>query len=82
MAAPRRFENDLDPSVDLTKEQFDMLDNNEALQNKLKDSRLLETLRAIDSASDKNAALDAQMQDPEFLQFCDEILDCVGYQSE
>lgn len=81
-ASARRFENDVDPRYDLSAEQYGLLDANQKLQAQLRDPRLMETLRGIHGAGDKRATLDAEMQNPEFLAFCDEILDCVGYTSE
>lgn len=81
-AAARRFENDVDPRYDLTADQYGLLDANQNLQAQLRDPRLMETLRAIEAARDKRGALDAEMQNPEFLAFCDQVLDCVGYTSD
>lgn len=80
IAAPRRFENDVNEAFTLTAEQLELLDTDQNLQRKLRDSRLLEILRRIHNAEDKKAALDEHMKtDPEFLDFCDDVLERVAF---
>lgn len=79
MAAPRRFENDVDESMNLSNAQLALLDLDETIQHKMSDSRLVHTLSVINNASDPRAALDAAMQNAEFLTFCDNILGCVSF---
>lgn len=79
IAAPRRFEDDDVNQVKLADDQLAMLDADPVIQRKLKDSRLVHAIRVIRDAKEPRAALDVAIQDPEFLEFCDEILACVGY---
>ncbi|GMH43677.1 hypothetical protein BSKO_11599 [Bryopsis sp. KO-2023] len=57
--------------------QFELLVSNEALRNMVADERLERDLRKIDSAQDREKALDAALLNPDFKIFTDKLLDAI-----
>lgn len=47
------------------------------MQRKVRDARLIAILERIDNASNRARALEKEMQNPEFLEFCDDVLDAL-----
>lgn len=62
----------------LKKEQLEGLDKHEEVQRKLNDDRLLAVLQRIDSSPNRVKELEKEMQDPAFLEFCDDVLEALG----
>lgn len=62
----------------LKREQLEGLDNHKEVQRKLKDDRLLTVLQRIGSSANRIKELEREMQDPAFLEFCDDVLEAVG----
>lgn len=56
------------------------LDDDPEVARKTADSRVLAAIARVDSASDRAAALQKEMQDPAFVELCDDILGALGVQ--
>lgn len=66
-------------AVKLSPEELRRLDGDTSVQMKLENSRLQHTLRVILDADNSMDALDMAMKEGDFLQFCDEVLNCIGF---
>lgn len=62
----------------LTPEQLRCLDVHSEVQRKVRDPRLMAILARVDAAKDGAAALRKEMEDPAFVEFCDDVLDAIG----
>lgn len=51
----------------------------EEVARKFRDDKVKQILRRIDSAKDRGAALEREMEDPEFLEFCDDVLEALDF---
>lgn len=79
---PKSFsqdENGNDDSQVLSEDQVSSLMNHPEVQRKFRDGRVKEVLRRIDSAKDRANTLEKEMEDPAFLEFCDDILEAIGF---
>lgn len=63
----------------LSQEKLEGLCAHAEVARKFRDDRMKQILRRIDSAKDRGAALEREMEDPEFLEFCDDILEALGF---
>lgn len=79
MAAKQEDEEDEGIPV-LKSDVLARLDRDERMQELLKSARLRETLRALNAAPDRNAALAAALTDSDFVAVADLMLEIVGYQ--
>lgn len=66
----------------LTEKQLEGIDSHIEVQHKLRDERVLRMLQRIDSAPNRVKALEKEMKDPAFLEFCDDVLEAVGCRSQ
>lgn len=69
------------PSPDdalLTPDQLARLDDDPEVVRKTADKRVQAVIARIDGASDRAAALQKEMQDPAFVELCDDILAALG----
>jgi len=66
--------------VKLTSDELGRLDGDAKIQRKLESERLKYTLRVILEADNSLDALDMAMEDGDFIEFCDEVLTCIGFQ--
>lgn len=66
-------------AVEVKDSELELLDNDTDVQMKLGSSRLRHTLRVILDADNSLDALDMAMKDGDFLEFCDQVLSCIGY---
>lgn len=71
-------EKELDDCILLTPAQLALLDTNDEVQRKLRDDRVMDIIKRIDSAPNRTAALQLEMKNPAFLEFCDDIMEAVG----
>lgn len=71
-------EKELDDCILLTPAQLALLDTNGEVQRKLRDDRVMDIIKRIDSAPNRAAALQLEMKNPSFLEFCDDIMEAVG----
>lgn len=62
----------------LTDEQLIALETHDEVQRKFRDDRVKTIVRRIDGAKDRSKALEVEMKDPAFLEFCDDILEAIG----
>lgn len=62
----------------LSQHQLQALNSHEEVQRKFGDNRLKAIVKRIDNAPDRAEALEKEMAQPEFLEFCDDILEAVG----
>ncbi|CAD7696387.1 unnamed protein product [Ostreobium quekettii] len=58
-------------------QQFELLVGSESLRLMLKDERLQNAIRLVDTAPEREQALDAAMTDPAFREFTDKLLDAI-----
>ncbi|DBA80566.1 TPA: hypothetical protein ACH3X1_007826 [Trebouxia sp. C0004] len=70
--------DELAGTTQLSKGQLELLVADESLRDMLRDSRLQEQIRAVDTAADREKALQDQFQNPEFKVFADKVLGCVA----
>lgn len=80
----KHVDNDVDDGdekeLQLSDTQLDALDSHNEVQRKFRDRRIKVILRRIDSAKDRAKALEHEMKDSAFLEFCDDILEAIGVQ--
>lgn len=62
----------------LTAEQLAILDTDPEVTRKTAHSRVLAAIARVDSAADRAAALEKEMQDPTFVELCDDVLAALG----
>lgn len=83
-ALAKNGENDVndddEKELQLTDAQLGALDSHDEVQHKFRDRRIKVILRRIDSAKDRAKALEREMKDSAFLEFCDDILEAIGVQ--
>lgn len=82
MSLKQRMLMDEAAAVKLTDEELKRLDGDQSVQTKLENSRLKHTLRVILNADNSMEALDMAMKDGDFLEFCDEVLACIGFHDD
>lgn len=73
-----RKEEDVDEEHCVTEEQLAGMDSCPAVQRKLRDERVMEIVRRIDASGDRAKALEKEMADPAFLEFCNDVLESLG----
>lgn len=81
---PHPKNEDDDESVEsrlLSQEKLERLHTHAEVARKFRDDRMKQILRRIDSANDRASALEREMEDPEFLEFCDDVLEALGVRS-
>lgn len=71
-------QNDEDDQILLTSQQLSALDSHDEVQRKFRDDRVKTIVRRIDSEPDRAKALEKEMHDPAFLEFCEDILIAIG----
>ncbi|DBB03758.1 TPA: hypothetical protein ACH3X3_011066 [Trebouxia sp. C0006] len=69
--------DELAGTTQLSKSQLELLVADESLRGMLRDSRLQEQIRAVDTAADREKALQRHFQIPEFKTFADKVLGCI-----
>ena len=62
----------------LSRDQLEQVANNQEIQWLLRDEKLQKVLLNIDTASNREAALDTAMAAPNFKEFTDKVLGIVG----
>lgn len=70
--------NGADTEFRLTEEQLAQLDDDTEVWRKVRDARVQATLARILNARDCGKALRNEMEDPGFLEFCDDVLAALG----
>ncbi|DBA75581.1 TPA: hypothetical protein ACH3X2_009136 [Trebouxia sp. C0005] len=70
--------DELAGTTQLSKSQLELLVADESLRDMLRDSRLQEQICAVDTAADREKALQHHFQTPEFKMFADKVLGCIA----
>lgn len=65
-------------TTQLSKSQLELLDADESLRDMLRDSRLQEQICAVDTAADREKALQHHFQNSEFKVFANKVLGCIA----